>query len=536
MKVKKTIFMIIAVILSFGVFSAPALASSSKSETVYAALKYDGSVENIYVVNQLVGEYTDYGEYTDIKNLSTLSAPEISGDKITFPDSEVEGGLYYQGTMQGEIPYIFEFRYYLNNTEVQAQQLAGASGRLRMDISGEINDKCDERVREGYMAQITMAFDLQRTGNIVSEEASTVAAGNTLNVSYMILPGKSEEYTLEADIHDFEMSGINITLLKGTLAGFKDTINETEDGFDDMLTGANDMVDGTTELKDGASSLADAIGRLKSGISDISSGGDDYISGMENYQTGLEDYIDGTKDIASGSAEVRAGLDDLSANSAGVAEGISDISDGFDALSSSTTDLRSLALSLSSSSDPSVQALAQGTLQTLDNMDALSGSLGSASGGLDNFASGVQQTAAGYHEFDDGVKALSANGRKVMEGYKALKDGFGSYLSGIKSASKGIGKLYNSVKKLPGSIQELIDGQIEFRDGIEDAKRDISSETQSFAADDSPAVSFASPDKNHPQSVQYILKTPDIKKPKQTGQQSEEKDEDFLTRLANLFR
>ncbi len=537
MKFKKTAFLVMTIIFICSAFSAPALAASSKSETVYAMLKYDGSVENIYVVNRLMGEYTDYGQYTDIKNLSTQSVPMISGDKISFSDSEVEGGLYYQGTMLGELPFIFGFKYYLDGKEVQAQQLAGAAGHLKIKLSGETNDKCEERVREGYMAQITLALDLKLAGNIVSEGATTVTAGNTLNINYTILSGKSGQYTLEADIRDFEMSGINITLLKGNMAGFEDTINETKDGFSDMLTGANDMVDGTSELKKGVSTLSDAIGSLSGGMSRISSGGDEYLNGMNSFRGGLEGYTGGVSGAETGSADIRAGLDALSANSAEIAGGISGISDGFNSLSSSGNDLRSLAQSLASSSDPSVQALAQGTIQTLNNLNALSGSLDSASSGLDSFAAGVQQAASGYHDFDEGIKALSANGGQILDGFDGLAGGFGSYLSGIKGISKGAKKLYSSVKKLPGSIQELIDGQIEFRDGIEDAKADISSETQSFTAGGSPAVSFASPDKNHPLSVQYIMKTPGIKITKQEEpQQGEDKQEDFFTRLANLFK
>lgn len=536
MRTKKTVFLAIAIILICSVFSAPALAASSKNETVYAMLKYDGSVENIYVVNQLIGDYSDYGHYTDIKNLSTLTVPEVNGDKVTFPDQDVAGGLYYQGTMQGELPFTFGFKYYLDGKEVQARDLAGASGHLKIEISGNINEKCDERVREGYMAQITLALNLKLSANIVSEGATTVAAGNTLNVNYMMLPGKSGQYSVEADIHDFEMSGVTITLLKGTLAGFEDTINQTEDGFDDMLTGANDMVDGTYDLKDGISSLSDAIGDISNGMLQIVSGGNDFASGMDSYQAGLKGYTDGVAGIETGSANIRSGLDALSDNSDNIAGGISDISGGLNALSSSTADLKTLAQSLASSSDPSVQALAQGTLQTLNSLDTLSGSLDTASDGLDSYALGVQQAAEGYHTFDDGVKVLSAGGTQVLDGYEALKSGFASYFEGINTMSKGIRRLYSSVRGIPEDIQKLIDGQIKFRNGIEDAKVDITSQTESFISDNSPAVSFASPDKNHPLSVQYILKTPDIKKAEQAvQQQSEVKQEDFIARLANLF-
>jgi hypothetical protein len=57
--------------------------------------------------------------------------------------------------------------------------------------------------------------------------------------------------------------------------------------------------------------------------------------------------------------------------------------------------------------------------------------------------------------------------------------------------------------------------------------------------DDDPPISFASPEKNHPASVQYILTTPAIEKKKAEAIQQQEdtsSNEDFMTRLAALFK
>ena len=116
----------------------------------------DGSVDRIYVVNQLFSEYTDYGTYADINNLSTTSVPTVEGDKITFPDEYVEGGLYYQGTMTGELPLTFDIDYKLDGKPTSAESLASAAGRLQLSITASPNEKCDPAVREGLMAQITV--------------------------------------------------------------------------------------------------------------------------------------------------------------------------------------------------------------------------------------------------------------------------------------------------------------------------------------------------------------------------------------------
>ncbi len=537
MKLKRTAAVILALMISFLSFPAHTMAADSKTETVYAALSSDGSVDKIYVVNQLIGQYTDYGNYTEIKNLSTTSEPGINGDIITFPDEYVEGGLYYQGTTQGELPFVFAISYHLDGKPVMGDDLAGASGRLEIRIKGAVNEKCAENVRKGYMAQISLLLDQSKAKGITCEGATMVAAGRTMNVSYTILPGSSAEYSLTADISDFEMDGISILLIKGTIAGMSDTINETQDGFDEMLSGAEEMVDGTWELKDGMSSLADGLKKLNGGMSKLESSGDKIFSGIKDFSLGLNGYTNGVSGIASGSSEIKAGLDTLASNASGVAGGISNISSGLTALTSSSDDLRALAQLLLSNPDPDVQALAYGTLEYLESVSTLSTGLSEASSGVEGFVSGAEAAAEGYGDFDAGLSALSANGSELVSGYEEIKGGFGAYLSGIKSSAKGVRKIYDSVKGLPGDIQKLIDGQIEFKDGISSAKDDILSRTEGFIADDSPAVSFASPDKNHPSSVQYILKTPSITVAEiSNGQQPEKKNEDFFTRLADLFR
>jgi putative membrane protein len=536
MKIKKTAMIITAALLIMSVLPSTALADASKNETVYAMLNYDGSVSTIYVVNQLVGEYTDYGNYTDIINLSTTSKPEVDGDKITFPDTKVEGGLYYQGTSSGELPFKFEIKYYLDETQVTADKLAGASGHIKMKINGQVNENCDERVRKGYMAQITLALSQSVAENIYAAGATEVVAGNTKNISYTILQGKNGIYSLEADVHDFKMDGITITLLKGTISGMEDTIDQTESGLDDMASGADDMVDGTTDLKDGVTSLVSGLYKLKKGLSTIASSGSDILTGMDSYSAGLKNYTDGVDKMASVSESIEKGLSQLSSNADSVLSGVSDINGNLKSLASND-DLKSLAQSLASNSDPSVQALAQGTLQTLGALGQLSDGLDQASDGVGSFTSGVKNIADNYQDFNDGLNSVSDGSSQLLGGYNSIVDGFASYLAGIKKSSKGLSSLYSNVKDLPDNIQDLIDGQLEFKDGIVTAKKDITDQISNFVVDDTPAVSFVSPDMNHPDSVQYILKTSEISSLKQvTTEVTEEKEEDFISRFVDLFK
>ena len=513
----------------------------SKNETVYAMLNSDGSVDRIYVVNQLIGEYTDYGTYTDIKNLSTTSVPTVEGDKISFPDEYVEGGLYYQGTMTGELPLTFDIDYTLNGKPTPAESLVGAAGRLQLSIKSSPNEKCEPAVREGLMAQITVQLDTRCAKNISAPDATVVTVGKTTTINYIVLPGKSGTLTVTADVQDFHMDAITITLLKGTIASsdIDEKLDEFDDGFDDMLSGANDMVDGTTELKDGMSSLADGMGSLSKGLSKLNSGGKTLVNGMSEYGDKLSSYLAGVDGLARASEGIRSGLSGLSENGAAIAKGISNISANLSNLSEGSAQLKVLASALAGSPDPNVAALAGGVLQTLGAVEGLADGLKSASSGLDSYVSGVAQAAAEYGKFHAGIQELAAGGSQLGSAYDEILSGVKDYAGGVSKSATGAKKLYNGVKTLPDDIQSLIDGQIEFRDGIAEARDEINEAVGMFVPDDDPPVSFASPLKNRPASVQYILTTPAIEKKKASETQQTEKteaSENFFTRLADLFK
>jgi X-X-X-Leu-X-X-Gly heptad repeat protein len=197
-------------------------------------------------------------------------------------------------------------------------------------------------------------------------------------------------------------------------------------------------------------------------------------------------------------------------------------------------ELYALAQSLASSDDPAVQALANGTLAMLDGLDGVSDGLSQVSDGVSGYTAGMQQAASGYGEFSAGLSQLAASGSSLTSGYGDITDGVEAYTSGVSSSASGAKKIYRALKGLPDNIQELIDGQIEFRDGISTAKDELIKQTDNLSG--VAPVSFASPDKNHPQSVQYILMTPAIQRPEAPAQTSDpQNQETFFTRLEDLF-
>jgi len=108
-----------------------------KNETVYAVLSHDGTIKDVRVINWAYGAesgkyWVDYGNYTDIANMTTEDKPVLEGEKILWPMSALEAGnFYYQGITEKELPVTINIDYYLDGEKSDGTDLAGKSGKLQ---------------------------------------------------------------------------------------------------------------------------------------------------------------------------------------------------------------------------------------------------------------------------------------------------------------------------------------------------------------------------------------------------------------------
>jgi len=154
--------------------------------------------------------------------------------------------------------------------------------------------------------------------------------------------------------------------------------------------------------------------------------------------------------------------------------------------------------------------------------------------GLESFTVGISSLNADYSAFDYGVQAIFAS---PTGGVEDIHNGAIAYAAGVSELSSGMNSYYLGVKTLPSETQKLIDGQEEFKDGIDEANEDIQKQVdEAMPSENSDPVSFIS-HKNHPSSVQYILLTPAIELDKVVIKEiSEQEDKNIWDRFLDLFR
>lgn len=402
MRRNKTAAVLLAGLMALSVMPVTAFAQGSvtKDETVYVNLAGDGSVDAVYVVNAFESpgdtSVTDYGDYRDIKNLTTTDP--IAYDNGVCSLNLPAGRFYYQGEMaDNALPWQIDISYLLNGKAVSAQELAGASGRLEIHIDTGRGDEDRSSFYDNYVIQMSYTLDAGKCLNVKSDYANIVTAGANINVSYTMMQGSdAKEYVLTADVTDFEMSAIQLRAVHNdadvNTGEFEQKLDDIKADFD--------------ELADGVNKLAEAGGSLE--------------AGSNKFYSGLKTFQQSALDIAAASAQMEAALGTLSGKAAALAAG--------------SPEITALAQMLSASPDPQVKTLASAYLAQSQGIAAL--------------AQGIAELYAQYQTFNAGLQQLPASADDIISGYGKLS-------SGTRKLSESLDTLNENVSAIPGQIDEM---------------------------------------------------------------------------------
>ena len=108
-----------------------------KQETVYINLNTDGTVEKINVTDWLHTDtpqtvIEDVSSLKNITNIKTLTPADIRDDKLYWDMDTTD--LYYSGTTDKASPINISIHYYLDDVEMSADEIAGKSGNVKIQI------------------------------------------------------------------------------------------------------------------------------------------------------------------------------------------------------------------------------------------------------------------------------------------------------------------------------------------------------------------------------------------------------------------
>ncbi len=513
MKRIKTAGVLILCLLLAAIFTLTALAeadASLKEEVVYVMTDASGKVNSVDVVNIFYGgDIVDYGNYSEVKMLTTEDEIHQNGDRITF--SSDAQTVYYQGTLKNaEIPWNISIRYFLDGKEYAPDKIGGKSGDLEIKFSITKNEKFEGRFYENYALQAEFSLDTKRCKDIYATEGATLAnEGTNKLITYTILPGNGVDSSIHAKVKNFRMDAVEINGIRLNIAlGNIDTsaidgqIGQLIAATKALYAGSTALYNGSNQLKTGSKTLSDATEQFGTGVKTLDNGVVQLQKGMLEANTGVATLNSKSAELVNGSGQVKSALsqiDDklsrvtfntndvnkMSSNAAAISSTLNSISSKCSSIAGSVGSVSSSAQAGLNALSSSISALQQAasvcydegtraqinqqianlrsaytqlsnSASAIGNVSSQLSNLGYAASGLNSqFAqinTGISQLGSFAGEFATLKSAIGTLNAKYTE----LDNGLTAYADGVSQASKGFKDLNSGVSQLAAGSKELL--------------------------------------------------------------------------------
>ena len=293
-------------------------------ETMYVNLDYYGRLDKINVVKgcSLNGltDFTDYGTYLDVTNMSNQAVPVLGDGSVTwnFPQAQKER-FYYKCALDKDqitLPWEFDVSYKLNGVPSNGDQLAGASGLVEIHIKADPNDDAREYYRNNMMLMVAVPVDMGKCYSVEAEGSQTQNLGETTAVVFTALPGEEGDYTVRIGTDSFETTGVIMAMMPGTVEDlehikdlkeakdtWQDAGDELYDSLEQMAKSVEDMREGVNQVRGGLDSAESARQKWSNSKDSILAGNDQTLASLTSVSQQLETMIPHLQ-TAKDSAEV----------------------------------------------------------------------------------------------------------------------------------------------------------------------------------------------------------------------------------------
>ena len=201
---RRPMALLLAAVLAAAPLCTSALAAGALEpvcdESYYATLDYYGGLMDASVVKsyQTNGHtsLTDHGAYDAIINLTDDRVPTVSNGTVTFDLGEdAPSRFYFEGKTQQpfhSLPWTFSVSYKLNGAPALAEDLAGKTGLVEIDLDVLPNPSASEYSRNNLVLTAATAFNADDILSLEAPGAEVQLVGNLRTVLFMVMPGEEQ--------------------------------------------------------------------------------------------------------------------------------------------------------------------------------------------------------------------------------------------------------------------------------------------------------------------------------------------------------
>lgn len=545
-------------------YAADSNTAAEKDEVVYVKADANAAVQGIYVVNifdsDTNAQVKDPANYKSVINLSTTQALQQENGEVEISATANEP-FYYQGILDAntQLPWTIKLTYYLDGKEVAPENLAGASGQLKvvLDVSP---------VETGDVSDFSTSYILQAQGTF-AEDAFTITDGGGATIAHsgsdqvttcLVLPGEEATFEISGTAHDFNYEGWQIACMSLSLS-----IDIASQDTSELTSKTKELEDGTSKLSSGASEISSASAQIEDGAQSLAAGTNELANGVESAASGLGQLSASSSSLTGGWNKVSAGIkaaisaiNQLKAGSDSFQQGIEAKAGEY---ASAAAQLASAQAAYAQAAQSAQAAIASGDsatiaqavaqmntcAQTLAQVSAASGAYGALSGVLDS-----------YSDLGNGITTLANSTETLGSGVDSFGEGLSTYTSGVNTASEGTVQLQagttqlqegantlsNATSQLSSGTKTLATSTKTLADSVRGLDQKILDELQNTIDEkfgkDFQAHSYVVPSNTNVNAVQFVYVVEGISEPEDSADDTSsnsEENQTFLDRLVALF-
>ena len=522
-----------------------------KEESVYVKADASGhpmkTTVTEWLKNPEKGTFEDSTELNDIKNIKGEESFNEGTDGSLQWQSE-GNDIYYQGTIDKELPVDVKVSYKLDGESISPEELEGKDGKLEIHFeyenkSKETVDVGEENVEMYTPFTMVTAMMLPTDGykNVTIDNGKIISDADKDIIVGVAFPGLEENMNLQnldvdipdsvtitADVEDASVEP-TITLasaellneidldnidsfddLEGSIEQLEDATNQLVEGSKSAADGAKELADGSKTLSDGVNTLNDKSGELASGMNTLADGVNAYVDGVSQLASGSTSVANGTATLKSGVQTVQAGIASAKAGAdqlvagytgggtetgVGVVTAAQSISDGITALNNTLSE--NTSLTLSSAQEQSISGMAyQMAVKSVENIpeDTFT-NLGTTKTDYISKLSGQYEELLKLqftNTMNQTKSTIKDNIKPLVTGAPALAAGVKQLYAGTVDLQKGLSQLNDGSASLVQGTSDLYEGAVALQQGaakLNERSSLLSTGTQSLKAGGSQLTS-----------------------------------------------
>jgi len=273
-------------VLAMGAGAADSQTGPKCDEAYYATMDYYGNLKEGGVVKSYemngAKSITDYGTYDQVDNLTDGTEPTVSDGRVefNFTDSTPDR-FYFEGKTTKpfeDLPWTLNVSYQLNGVKTDADQLAGKTGVVEIDIDAVPYKGASEYMRDNFVLTAATAFNDSDILSLKADGGQVQLLGNLRTVIFMAMPGEEQHFVIQVGTNDFTFSGMTFLLMPVTLSQLdqlktlKDDKDDVEDAYNDISDSLDKVLDAMDGMSDSLNSTANGLDTLDTARSQVSSG------------------------------------------------------------------------------------------------------------------------------------------------------------------------------------------------------------------------------------------------------------------------